>query len=67
MRHNPLAASVIVKEFENKKYRAVGKRFIAEKAWVNQSETADPIASKRSLIRHDADRVARELMRIFFA
>ncbi len=55
------------KEFENKKYRAVGKRFIAEKAWVNQSETADPIASKRSLIRHDADRVARELMRIFFA
>lgn len=54
-------------EFKKAKYRAVGKQFIAETAWVNKNESSDPIASKRSLIRHDADRVARELMRIFFA
>ena len=28
---------------------------------------SDPLAAQRSLIRHDADRVARELMRIYFA
>ncbi len=55
------------KEFAGKHYCAIGKKFIADTAWTNTNESSDPIAAKRSLIRHDADRVARELMRIFFA
>ena len=54
-------------ELENKHYRAIGKRLIADGAWVNKNADSDPLAAQRSLIRHDADRVARELMRIFFA
>lgn len=50
-----------------KHYQAIGKRFIADNAWVNSNALNDPLASQRSFIRHDADRVARELMRIFFA
>ena len=54
-------------ELETKHYRAIGKRLIADGAWVNKNADSDPLAAQRSLIRHDADRVARELMRIFFA
>lgn len=50
-----------------KHYHASGKRLIAEAAWVNHNAAADPLAAQRSLIRHDADRVARELMRIYFS
>ncbi len=48
-------------------YHASGKQLIAEKAWTNVNAAADPLAAQRSLIRHDADRVARELMRIYFS
>ncbi len=48
-------------------YKAVGKKFIADTAWENTNASVDPLASSRSLIRHDAKRVARELMRIYFA
>lgn len=48
-------------------FRAIGKRFVADRPYVNQYASTDPLASQRSLIRHDADRVARELMRIYFA
>lgn len=51
----------------HKHYRACGKRLIADEIWQNTNGSADPLASQRSLIRHDADRVARELMRIYFA
>lgn len=54
-------------DLATKHYRAVGKKFIADSAWVNVNAGSDPLAAERSLIRHDADRVARELMRIFFA
>ncbi|PID33240.1 hypothetical protein CR969_01765 [Candidatus Saccharibacteria bacterium] len=54
-------------EFKGKHYRAKGKKFIADAIWENKNASSDPIASKRSLIRHDADVVARELMRIYFA
>ena len=54
-------------ELAVKHYRAIGRQFIAENAWVNTNASSDPLAAQRSLIRHDADRVARELMRIFFA
>lgn len=50
-----------------KHYHASGKRLIAEEAWTNTNAGSDPLAAQRSLIRHDADRVARELMRIYFA
>ena len=52
---------------KKKHFYASGKRLIADTAWVNTNAASDPLASQRSLIRHDADRVARELMRIFFA
>lgn len=51
----------------HKHYIASGKRLIADGAWINKNQSSDPLASQRSLIRHDADKVARELMRIFFA
>ena len=54
-------------ELSKKHYIASGKRLIADSVWVNPNATSDPLASRRSLIRHDADRVARELMRIYFA
>lgn len=50
-----------------KHYYASGKPLLSEDVWVNKNVAADPLAAKRSLIRHDADRVARELMRIYFA
>ena len=54
-------------ELKSKHYRAIGKQFIADTAWENTNADSDPLAAKRSLIRHDANRVARELMRIYFA
>lgn len=54
-------------ELEKKHYKSSGKRLIADSAWVNSNASSDPLAAQRSLIRHDADRVARELMRIYFA
>lgn len=54
-------------ELESMHYRASGKRLIADSIWVNTNASSDPLAAQRSLIRHDADKVARELMRIFFA
>jgi uncharacterized cofD-like protein len=55
------------KTLAKKHYKAIGKKFIADEVWTNTNESSDPIAAKRSLIRHDAERVARELMRIYFA
>ena len=56
------------KEELNKKHcYASGKRLIADEVWENTNAASDPLAAQRSLIRHDADRVARELMRIYFA
>ena len=52
---------------KKKHYYASGKRLIADDVWVNTNSNSDPLAAQRSLIRHDADRVARELMRIYFA
>lgn len=54
-------------DFAEKHYRAVGKKFIADSVWTNPNGDNDPLAAERSLIRHDSDLVARELMRIFFA
>lgn len=53
-------------ELETAPYRAKGLPLVAGAIWQGGS-IADPLASARSYIRHDADRVARELMRIYFA
>ena len=55
------------KEELKKHFYASGKRLIADEVWENTNASSDPLAAQRSLIRHDADRVARELMRIYFA
>ena len=44
---------------KKKHYYASGKRLIADDVWVNTNSNSDPLAAQRSLIRHDADRVAR--------
>ena len=54
-------------ELKKKHFYASGKRLIADEVWENTNASSDPLAAQRSLIRHDADRVARELMRIYFA
>ena len=54
-------------ELKSRRFYASGKRLISETIWVNDNAGSDPLASQRSLIRHDADGVARELMRIYFS
>lgn len=54
-------------ELKKRHFYASGKRLIADEVWENTNAASDPLAAQRSLIRHDADRVARELMRIYFA
>lgn len=54
-------------DLATKHYQAKGMRLLADEAWVNTNAGNDPLAARRSLIRHDADRVARELMRIYFS
>ena len=47
-------------------YRAVGGAFVSSQRR-KAANSADPIAATRTLIRHDADAIARQLMRIYFA
>lgn len=53
-------------DFNDKHYKAKGADLVSREPWFNPS-TADPLSQTRTLIRHNADRVARELMRIYFA
>jgi len=53
-------------KLSKKHYKASGRRMIADKIWRNPNKN-DPLKSTRSLIRHNFDRVSRELMRIYFA
>lgn len=46
-------------------YEARGMELVADA--VVEAKGSDPIAHTRTLIRHDSDTVARELMRIFYA
>lgn len=47
------------------RYEAIGGTFISDEHV--SASTSDPIAESRTLIRHDADAIARQLMRIYFA
>ena len=53
-------------DFEGAQYKAKGADLISREIWQGSSK-ADPLAHARTLIRHDADRVSRELMRIYFS
>lgn len=53
-------------EMSRRGWKPRGGDIIADGAW-NKGQTSDPLAHQRSLIRHDADAVARQLMRIYFA
>lgn len=52
---------------ENAHYTAVGGPYLAGSTWHNPNADADPIAASRSLIRHDATAIAKELMKIYFS
>lgn len=53
-------------EIAKRPWRAKSARLISREAWEG-GQGSDPLASTRSLIRHDSDAVARQLMRIYFA
>ena len=46
-------------------YKIVGKDLLSEK--INQVPKGDLIGSSRTLIRHDPDKLARQIMKIFFS
>lgn len=52
--------------FKGVHYQPVGGHFVSGEPFGAPSG-ADPIAQTRTLIRHDADAIAKELMRIYFA
>lgn len=52
--------------FESRPWSAVGARLLAADVWDGE-QASDPLAHTRSLIRHDPDAVARQLMRLYFA
>lgn len=60
---NPVKYDESVMKTKHYKYRAAD--LVADQAW-SGAQDSDPIAATRSLIRHDADAVARQIMRIFF-
>ncbi|MES2876276.1 MAG: gluconeogenesis factor YvcK family protein [Patescibacteria group bacterium] len=55
-----------LERFERAHYEAIGGDFISKQPFQPDS-SADPIAHTRTLIRHDATAVAKQLMRIYFA
>ncbi len=54
------------KALEGAHYKAVGGHFVSGEPYA-AAQDSDPIAQTRTLIRHDADAIAKELMRICFA
>lgn len=52
---------------KNKHYAASGGDFISGEFTASNSSVSDPIASTRTFIRHDADAIARALMKIYFS
>lgn len=47
-------------------YKAKGVDLVAGTIW-NGAQSSDPIAHARTLIRHDSDKVARQIMKIYFS
>lgn len=53
-------------DLAGKQYRAIAGHFISGTFEASNSGAGDPIASTRTLIRHDADQISKQLMRIYF-
>lgn len=53
-------------ELDTMHYQAIGGHFVSKERH-RAATTADPIGSTRTLIRHDAVAIAKQLMRIYFA
>ena len=47
-------------------YKTIGAKLLAGQVWHNQSQK-DPLAAKRTLIRHDPEAIARAIMKIYFS
>lgn len=60
------AVEVDTKAFEDAHYRSKGSALISN-GITSEPSAADAIAHMRSYIRHDPDRIARELMRLYFS
>lgn len=60
------AVVVDEKVLAERHFEAKGLSVLAKQVW-RGSQQSDPLAGTRSFIRHDADAVARQLMRIYFA
>lgn len=61
---NPVEYDELAMRNKHYKYRAAD--LVAARQW-DGGQDSDPIASVRSLIRHNQDAVARQLMRIYFS
>lgn len=55
------------KRLKTQRYRAKGGQFLSNEFKVVNSGKVDPIAATRTFIRHDADAVARALMKLYFS
>lgn len=53
-------------ELASKHYKPRGADIISSSVWQG-AQVSDPIAHARTLIRHDGDKLARQLMRIYFS
>jgi len=53
------------KELAKQHYRAIGGDFLAPTV-TQKNKSGDPLASHRTLIRHNTDKVARTLMKLYF-
>lgn len=51
---------------KDKHYKAKGVDLLSDVIWQSQNKK-DPLAASRSLIRHDPDKVARAIMKIYFS
>lgn len=53
------------RELQTKHYRAIGGNFLAPSA-AEKTSASDPLAARRTFIRHNADAVAKTLMKLYF-
>lgn len=54
-----------VDALKDKAYTAIGGQFVSTEPY--QVSESDPIAATRTLIRHDADAIAKQLMKLYFS
>jgi uncharacterized cofD-like protein len=53
-------------EFKTAHYKAKGSDLLSNKIWKNSSGS-DALAHQRALIRHDSNKVARRIMKVYFS